>query len=206
MNMDTDEARRALHRDHLAVQWEQDPYETNPRLTMQLLDLYFLHAGRAAYGMFPPKPFLVWVETSRDKGQDHLMLLYSVLAMGSLFSDESEHRAVGKQFAAISSYATEKRFGKFTLQLCQSRLLLAQYNFACGKAQDAWDFCGAGLRALSALNLNAEEGVRELADATQDFDYGLNRRTFEECCRRTFWSGFLMDVSYQDSFKFVQRF
>lgn len=179
--------------------WEQDPYETDPRLTMRLLDLYFLHAGRAAYGMFPSKPFLLWVETSRDKGLDYLMLLYSVLAMGSLFSDEPEHRALGKQFAAISSYATEKRFGKFTLQLCQSRLLLALYNFACGKAQDAWEFCGAGLRALSALGLNTEDGVRELADTTQDFDYGLNRRTFEECCRRTFWSGFIMDVSYQAS-------
>jgi hypothetical protein len=123
------------------------------------------------------------------------MLLYSVLAMGSIFSNDLDKRTLGKRFAAIAAYATEKRFGKFTLQLCQSRLMLALYNFARGKSQEAWDFCGAGLRALSALKLNTEEGVKELPDAISEPGYGFDRRTLEECCRRTFWAGFLMDVS-----------
>jgi hypothetical protein len=194
-NQDTDDPRRGSHQDQLAVQWEQDPYETDPTLTMQLLDLYFLHAGRATYGIFPRQPFLTWVESNHEKTQDHRMLLYSILAMGSIFSNDPDKKALGKQFAAIAAYATEKRFGKFTLQLCQSRLMLALYNFARGKAQEAWDFCGAGLRALSALKLNTEEGITELADTSMDLDYGFDHRTLEECCRRTFWSGFLMDVS-----------
>ncbi|KAF2021397.1 hypothetical protein BU24DRAFT_430092 [Aaosphaeria arxii CBS 175.79] len=193
--MDPDDPRRGSHQDHLAVQWEQDPYETDARLTMHLLDLYFLHAGRATYGMFPRKPFSTWVETNREKTQDHLMLLYSVLAMGSIFSNDLDKRTLGKRFAAIAAYGTEKRFGKFTLQLCQSRLMLALYNFARGKSQEAWDFCGAGLRAISALKLNTEEGIQEVPDLSPELDYGFDRRTLEECCRRTFWSGFLMDVS-----------
>ncbi|PSN74438.1 hypothetical protein BS50DRAFT_481092 [Corynespora cassiicola Philippines] len=192
---DPDDPRRGSHQDQLALQWEQDPYETDARLTMRLLDLYFLHAGRATYGIFPRKPFLAWVETNREKSQDHLMLLYSVLAMGSIFSRDADHRTIGKRFASVAAYATEKRFGKFTLQLCQSRLMLALYNFARGKAQEAWDFCGAGLRAISALKLNTEDGIRELPDTLTELDYGFDRRTLEECCRRTFWSGFLMDVS-----------
>lgn len=194
-NLDPDDPRRGSHQDQLAVQWERDPYETDPRLTMHLLDLYFLHAGRATYGMFPRTPFLTWVETNHEKTQDYLMLLYSVLAMGSIFSADPDKRTLGKRFAAIAAYGTEKRFGRFTLQLCQSRLMLALYNFARGKAQEAWDFCGAGLRAISALKLNTEEGIRELPDTSVDLDYGFDRRTLEECCRRTFWSGFLMDVS-----------
>lgn len=194
-NQDPDDPRRGSHQDQLALQWEQDPFETDARLTMHLLDLYFLHAGRATYGMFPRRPFLTWVETNREKNQDHLMLLYSVLAMGSVFSSDPDKRNIGKRFAAVAAYATEKRFGKFTLQLCQSRLMLALYNFARGKSQEAWDFCGAGLRALSALKLNTEEGVKELPDMAADLDYGFDRLTLEECCRRTFWSGFLMDVS-----------
>lgn len=194
-NQDPDDPRRGSLQDQLALQWEQDPFETDARLTMHLLDLYFLHAGRATYGMFPRRPFLTWVETNREKSQDHLMLLYSVLAMGSVFSADPDKRNIGKRFAAVAAYGTEKRFGKFTLQLCQSRLMLALYNFARGKSQEAWDFCGAGLRALSALKLNTEEGVRELPDTAADLDYGFDRRTLEECCRRTFWSGFLMDVS-----------
>jgi hypothetical protein len=188
--------RPSSYQDQLAVQWEQDPFETDPRLTMHLLDLYFLHAGRATYGLFPRRPFIAWVETNREKSQDHLMLLYAVLAMGSLFSADPDKRALGKKFASVASYAAEKRFGKFTLQLCQSRVLLALYLFARGKSQEAWDFCGAGLRAISALKLNTEEGVKELADNTPDLDFGFDRWTYEECCRRTFWSGLLMDVSY----------
>lgn len=191
-----DDPRRGSYQDHLALQWEQDPYETDPRLTMHLLDLYFLHAGRATYGMFPRRPFIAWAESSREKNQDHLMLLYTILAMGSLFSTDPDKRSLGRRFAAVASYAAEKRFGKFTLQLCQSRLLLALYLFARGKSQEAWDFCGAGLRAISALKLNTEEGIKELAESTPGLDFGFDRWTYEECCRRTFWSGLLMDVSY----------
>ncbi|KAJ4377378.1 hypothetical protein N0V83_000203 [Neocucurbitaria cava] len=191
-----EDARRGTYQDLLALQWEQDPYETDPRLTMHLLDLYFLHAGRATYGMFPRRPFLAWAETDREKSQDHLMLLYSVLAMGSLFSSDPDKIALGKRFAAVASYAAEKRFGRFSLQLCQCRLMLALYYFARGKSQEAWDFCGAGLRAISALKLNTEEGVKELVESIPDLDYGFDRWTYEECCRRTFWSGLLMDVSH----------
>ncbi|PVI00469.1 hypothetical protein DM02DRAFT_527035 [Periconia macrospinosa] len=192
---DPDGHRRGSHQDHLALQWEQDPYEADPTLTMRLLDLYFNHAGRATYGMFPRKPFTSWIETNREKNQDYLMLVYSVLAMGSVFSADLEDHNIGRRFAAIASYATEKRFGRFTLQLCQSRLMLALYNFARGKSHEAWDLCGAGLRAISALRLNTEEGITELPDSLADLDYGFDRPTLEECCRRTFWSGFLMDVS-----------
>lgn len=163
---------------------------------MHLLDLYFLHAGRATYGIFPRRPFITWVETNRDKNQDQLMVLYIVVALGSLFSADPEKRALGKRFAAVASYAAEKRFGRFTLQLCQTRLMLALYSFARGKSQEAWDFCGAGLRAISALKLNTEEGVKDLAENNPDLDYGFDQHTYEECCRRTFWSGLLMDVSY----------
>ncbi|KAF2202614.1 hypothetical protein GQ43DRAFT_368768 [Delitschia confertaspora ATCC 74209] len=189
-----DATRRGSYQDQLAVQWEQDPYEADARLTMHLLDLYFWHAGRATYGIFPRQPFLAWVEGPREKSQDDRMLLYSVLAMGSIFSTDAEHQAIGKQFAAIAAYAIEKRFGKFTLQLCQSRLILGLYNFAKGMATQAWDFCGAGLRAISALKLNTEEGIKDFPEDAE-LDYGFDRWTLEECCRRTFWSGFLMDVS-----------
>ncbi|KAF2734614.1 hypothetical protein EJ04DRAFT_436590 [Polyplosphaeria fusca] len=193
MNPDPDDPRRVSHQDQLAIQWEQDPFETDSRLTMHLLDLYFLHAGRATYGMLPRKPFLMWVESNREKNSEHLMLLYSVLAVGSIFSNDLEVRNIGKTFASIAAYGTEKRFGRFTLQLCQSRLMLALYNFARGKSQEAWDFCGAGLRALSALKLHTEDGVKEMANTAVDVDYGFDRHTLEECCRRTFWTGFLMD-------------
>ena len=189
------ESSTGMYQDHLALQWEQDPSDLDPKVTPHILELYFLHAGRATYGMFPHKAFISWAQSSRSKSQDDRMLLYSVLAMGSLFSPDVDKRVLGKRFAAVATYAAEKRFGKFSLQLCQSRLLLALYHFAQGKSQEAWDFCGGGLRAISALKLNTEDGVKEMVDGAPELEYGFDRQTFEECCRRTFWSGFLMDVS-----------
>ena len=183
--------------DQLALGWERDPYEADPGLTSHLLDLYFTHIGSATYCMFPRQHFTAWVEACKGKSRDDRMLLYSVLAMGSIFTADSEKWSVGKQFAGIATYATEKRFGKFSLQLCQGRLMLALYNFARGKATEAWDFCGSALRAISALKLNTEEGVKDIPDDT-DLDFGFDRLMLEECRRRTFWSGFLMDVSSTD--------
>ncbi|KAG9193258.1 hypothetical protein G6011_03293 [Alternaria panax] len=191
-----DDPGRGSYCDQLALQWEQDPFETDPGLTMHLLDLYFVHASRATCGMFPRQPLLAWVESNRDKNHDHLMLLYSVLAVGSLFVADGDRRALSRKFASVASYAAEKRFGKFSLQLCQTRLMLALYCSAQGKSQEAWDYCGAGLRALSALKLNSEEGVKELVDSNADLNYGFDRQTYAECCRRTFWSGLLLDVSH----------
>ncbi|KAL6706238.1 hypothetical protein ACN47E_005973 [Coniothyrium glycines] len=187
------DSTRGSYHDQIALQWDQDPFETDPGLTLCLLDLYFLHAGRVTYGLFPRGPFIKWVQSRHDKDQDSLMLLYSVLALGSLFSSDPDKRTLGKRFAAVASYAAEKRFGKFSLQLCQTRLMLALYLFARGRSQEAWDFCGAGLRAISALRINTEEGVQELAESVAHLKYGFDHWTFEECCRRTFWSGLLMD-------------
>jgi len=188
-----EDSRPGQYQDRLALQWEQDPFQADPRLTMHLLGLYFLHAGRSTYGIFPRRPFLAWVETNRGKTPASLMLLYSVLAIGSLYSADPDKCALGKRFASIASYAAEKLFGKFSLPLCQSRLMLALYYFAQGESQKAWDFCGAGLRAISYLGLNTEEGFKELAEGMRDFDFDFDRCTWEECCRRTFWSGFLVE-------------
>jgi len=192
-----DGQRGSHHVDQLALGWGYDPYVADPGLTSHLLSLYFAHVGSATYCIFPRQHFTAWVETCREKTRDDRMLLYSVLAMGSIFDMDFKKRSVGKQFAGIATYAIEKRFGKFSLQLCQGRLMLALYNFARGKATEAWDFCGSALRAISALKLNTEEGVKDIPDDT-DLDFGFDRSTLEECRRRTFWSGFLMDVSSTD--------
>ncbi|KAF2816212.1 uncharacterized protein BDZ99DRAFT_494075 [Mytilinidion resinicola] len=180
-----------LMEDQVESNWEQDPYEADPHLTISLLGLYFTHVGSVTYCMFPREQFIAWVVMCREKSQDDRMLLYILLAMGSVFSPDVGQRSVGKRFAEIAAHASRKRFGKFSLQLCQSRLMLALFYFSRGKAAEAWDYSGASLRAISALKLNTEEGVKDFPD--DDLDFGFDRPTLEECRRRTFWSGFLMD-------------
>lgn len=174
--------------------WDTDPYAVDPKHTLSLLELYFEHIGSATYCMFPKKQFLEWVQNCSTKSQDDRMLLYSVLAMGSTFAIDPMLRSLGRHLAEIASHACEKKVGKFSLQLCQSRLMIGLFNWASGKAAEsiAWDISGSAFRSISALGLNTEKGVSNLDEG---MTYGFDRPTLEECRRRTFWSGFLMDVS-----------
>jgi len=140
--------------------------------------------------MFQEGVFKAWVLSSGEKTADDLMIIYTILALGTVFSLKPEHKALGTQYGAISRYACDNRH--FSLQLVQSRLLLALYYFAMNSPNDAWDFCGSALRAASGLQLNLE--IEKTNDAfLQIFPYGLNRHGYAECRRRTFWSCYIMD-------------
>lgn len=174
--------------------WKTDPYEVYPESTVHYMDMYFTHINAATYCMFPRKPFMHWVETCREKTPDDRMIIYSLLAMGSIFSPKAERKSHGKHFGNIARYATEKSHGKFSLQLVQSRLILALLHFSLGDSMKAWDFCGSALRVACGLKLNLEEGILDIKD-DQILDYGLTKEGLVECHRRTFWSAYVMDVS-----------
>ncbi|KAJ9639890.1 hypothetical protein H2199_006123 [Coniosporium tulheliwenetii] len=178
--------------DYSTLDWERDPYEADPGLVDHLLDMYFTHINAATYCMFPRPHFTSWARKAKHKTSDERMLLHTVLAMGSVFSPDAKAKHAGKQFAGLAATAVTKRLGKFSLQLVQARLILCLYNFSRGKLREAWDMCGSALRAMSAMKLNSEYGVRDFPDDAE-LDYGFDRVTLEECRRRTFWAAFLMD-------------
>jgi hypothetical protein len=140
--------------------------------------------------MFPESVFKPWVLSNSEKSLDDLMLIYTVLAIGTVFSLKSEHKPHGIQFSTISRYACDNR--PFTIQLVQSRVLLALFYFANNSPEESWDFCGAALRAASGLKLNVELEKSEDAFRTS-YPFGLTRSGFAECRRRTFWSCYVMD-------------
>lgn len=170
--------------------WQENPFTIQPALASSLLEQFCKHVPETTYCMFPSGPFKAWALSSSEKSLDDLMLLYTVLALGTIFSPNPSHKALGIQYASISRYACTN--SQFSLQLVQSRLLLAIYYFAINNPKDTWDFCGAAMRAASGLKLNLElENSDDRFLAT--FPYGLSRAGFAECRRRTFWCAFLMD-------------
>ncbi|KAF2455627.1 fungal-specific transcription factor domain-containing protein [Lineolata rhizophorae] len=177
----------------LSLAWEKDPFEHDRGLTLQLLDLYFIHLNSATYCMFPQKQFRAWVQNGQKKSLDDHMVLYTLMAMASVFSRRAEVVQIGERLCEIAEYAIAQRFGVFSLQLLQSRLILGFYHFARGRHPKSWDYCGTALRTVSALRLNTEEGVKDLPADPSTYDYGFDRPTLEECRRRTFWASFLMD-------------
>lgn len=175
------------------VSWEDDPYLTDPESTIHLLESYFAHVNSATYCMFPRMTFMNWLTTSREKCQNERMVLYALLAMGSVFASH-KYAGMGKRCAELATNALATKIGRFSLPVIHVRLLLALYNFAKGNEGAAWDYCGLAMRALSALRYNHEEGC--LISPKREnpiLEYGLTREQVTECRRRTFWAGFLMD-------------
>lgn len=174
--------------------WANDPYQVDPEITMHYLETYFMHINAATYRLFPRKLFLDWVKGETVKSPDDLMLIYTLLAMGSIFSSRAERKHEGSLFGKIARFAVERNHGNYSLQLIQSRLLLAFYHFSMGDAHKAWDYGGMGFRVVSGLRLNVEDGITDIGD-DDILEYGLNRHAVEECRRRTFWAAYIMDVS-----------
>lgn len=175
------------------MSFEDDPFAIDPDLTIHLLELYFTHVNNATYCMFPRVTFMNWLTTSREKCQNERMVLYALLAMGSVFAGQ-EYVSIGKRCADLAMEGSTGKIGRFSLALVQVRLLLALYSFAKGNEGAAWDYCGLAIRAISALRLNHEEGCEiDRSRKTPIIEYGLTREQGTECRRRTFWAGFLMD-------------
>ena len=179
-------------RPELSPMWDQDPFEFDERMTEYYLDQYFTKVNYSTYGMFPKGLFMKWVQQCRQKTSWDKMLLYAMLANGTIFAITPERHADGKTFSSIAHRIIAESAGVFNLQVVQTRLILALYDFSQGKASEAWDFMGAAVRAACGMKLNVEEGILNVKDH-QILDYGLDKATLIECRRRTFWSVYIMD-------------
>lgn len=151
-----------------------------------------MHKGiLGAHGILPERPFMLWL-TNRcfQKSPDDIMLIYAMLALATVFSSDPAHKERGKEFAANSRHASNER--SYSLQLVQSRLLLALYYYANNNVTDSWDLCGAATRTGAGMKLNLEIEEAE-ENEINDFPYNLNRNGYAECRRRTFWTCFILD-------------
>ena len=179
-----------------ATKWAD--FSSASPLTMQYMDLYFLHINQNIYHMLPKRPFLKWVRYCCEKTFDDKMILYTLMALGCRFSAHKESTAHGKRLLQLARHAEQSSFGRVTLQLAQTRLVLTLLNFSLGNTSQAWEYCATAVAAVSSLKYNTEDGVTVLP-TIDDCEYGLDREALAECRRRTFWSAFVMEVCFRPS-------
>ncbi|KAL9089669.1 MAG: hypothetical protein Q9165_005701 [Trypethelium subeluteriae] len=169
---------------HLGL--ESDPFEVGPEITLHLLDLFFKHVNSAAFNLFGPKSFTRWVTSGKHKCHDELMLLYSVLAAGSLFAPEL---SIGTRLVDVASYGIRRRLGNFNLQSIQTRQILGLCAFARGRKTEAWDYSGAALRGIVSKKYTSEEGIQERDESEWECPpYGMTVAQMVESRRRSLWS------------------
>ncbi|CAK1365715.1 unnamed protein product [Cercospora beticola] len=170
-----------------------DPYAAHPEATLQVLDHFFQDVNNATYCMFPRHHFMHWLQSCSQKFQNEKLLLYAMLAIGSIFAEDA-HAGFGEQCARVAAASLQATQGSYTLPIVQSRLLLGLYHSAKGTHAAGWDYTGAGIDAAIYLRYNTEQGCIE-ADTSGKTrnDFGLSNEQLAECKRRTLWSAFLME-------------
>lgn len=175
-----------------APQWDDDPYAVDSELTLHLLNIYFAHINNATYCLYPRGHFMHWVKNYPNKCQNERMVLYAMLAMASIFADESL-LGFGKQCARVAGDAVWSQVGKYNISIAQTKILLALYNFAKGNIGMAWDH--NAIRTVTYMRLNTEDGcLDDKASLAQSrVEFGFSREQLAECKRRTLWSAFLME-------------
>ncbi|EXJ60808.1 hypothetical protein A1O7_04961 [Cladophialophora yegresii CBS 114405] len=172
--------------------WAADPTEVDREMTLYYVNKYFNHVDGATTCILPRKAFLRWVKECSMKSSVEKMLLYAVLAMGTVFSHRAETARHQDLFIDIVNNAVQETGNTFTLQLVQTKLILGLFAFSQGQNNRAMDFCGSALRIALGLQYHTEEGIASL-DAKNGFDFGLNYATLVECRRRAFWAAYIMD-------------
>lgn len=174
--------------------WDEDPYLNDPDATMHFLEVFFAQSAHEVSIMFPRRAFARWVRQWREKRRRECMVLYAILALGSIYADN--------RFSAFAKLCVERAAqavcfidGKFSMAVIQARLLVAAYKHLIGEDSASWELSGSALGIIRAMRLNSEEGCGEhLDDATRRY-YNFSREQLKECRRRTFWTAFLVDVS-----------
>jgi hypothetical protein len=179
--------------DPLAGSWNIDPYESDPETTMHYIESYFSNVNDGLYNIFPHASFILWLKSSLTKSAEEKMLLYSMMALGSIFSDRPDKVVALRRYSRIARFAVQKSQHMLSLQLAQSHLIFSLWYYATGFLVGCWDSIGAAGRAVSGLRYNMESGG-VVVDPKQICDYGLHPRALIECRRRTFWVAFVLDV------------
>ncbi|KAI4851804.1 hypothetical protein E4T44_01909 [Aureobasidium sp. EXF-8845] len=172
--------------------WNKDPYLNDPGATMRFLELFFTESAREVSMMFPRDAFTRWVRQCREKCQRERVVLYAMLALGSIFA-ENEFSSFANLCVERAGQAVSRIDGEFNMAVVQARLLVAEYNRLVGKDSIGWDLSGSALGVVSAIRLNSEDGCLEDSDGYPREDYSFSREQLRECRRRTFWTAFLVD-------------
>ncbi len=129
--------------------WTIDPYEVDAEATQLYTKMYFDHINAATHQWFLRDAFNGWLSKTRRMSRHSIMLIYAMLALGTLFSVSHDRKSDAQTLVEIARVAVTNHREEYALQLVQSRILLAFYYFATGGSEVAWDFLGQSIRAAT---------------------------------------------------------
>jgi hypothetical protein len=179
-----------IHEDVLNRAWQTDPYVSDPQSINTVISSFFVHIDSTmALRFLPEKAFKSWVAShAHRKSPEDLMLVYSILAMGVALSGGPKN--IAYEYAQVAYYAQHR--ASLSIQLVQTRILLAMYYLSISRTNDASNMTIAAISTATCLKLNLELEQSKESDLTE-YPFNLNKAGYAETRRRTFWSCFLLE-------------
>jgi len=155
----------------------RDPLLPEPKALEHLCTLYFTHLYSQHYPFLHRGTFMANLEKHCP------VLLFSLCAIAARFSphyrDKEEEFAIQARQRILDSFDVQK------LEVVQAMVLMGLHDFGSNNGHKAWMFAGMAVRLGSALNLNMEPRKEKALSPIET-----------EVHRRTYWSYYLMDVSF----------
>ena len=149
----------------------------DPKVLEHLVTLYFTHVYSQHYPFLHRNTFMNNLERHRP------VLLFSLCAIAARFSEQ--YRDAEEQFAVQARQLILDNFDEQKLEVVQAMVLMGLHDFGSNNGHKAWMFAGMAVRLGAAMNLNMEPR-KEKGKSPVEI----------EVQRRTYWSYYLMDVSF----------
>lgn len=166
-----------------------DPAQHNVPLTKEYVNCFLQFANVPTFEIFPPKRFLQWTFEGRNKSLQDRIMLYAVMAWGTIHSDEAARVAHREIFKQIVYSELEDLESQYCLQTVHTLQFLAFAEFADSQHHKGFGLFVRCVGAISAMKLNIEQPI---IDGVAP--YGFSPSMYAECRRRTYWTAFCTDT------------
>lgn len=166
-----------------------DPMANNNKFAKEYLEMFMSHVNVPTFEIFPADRFIQWATNGQPKSMHENLMLYAMMAFGSIHSEKhrrKDHRARFKAAVYAGLHEIESRY---CLETVHVLLFLAFTEFADGRDQKAFSIFVRCIGAIAALQLNIERSAHQSETA-----YGLSGATYAECCRRTYYAAACTDA------------
>ena len=168
---------------------DTDPAEHNPELTKAYIDNFLSYVNVPTFDIFPAKQFYEWAINSRNKTLEDRIMLYAMMAWGSVHSlndARASHRAMFKQIVHQALVEVELQC---KIQAVHTLLFLTLAEFADDQDKQGYLLFVRCIGVVRLLGLNIEAPQTQVVPI-----YGFSVIVSAECRRRTFWAVFCTDA------------
>ncbi|KEF62344.1 uncharacterized protein A1O9_00316 [Exophiala aquamarina CBS 119918] len=138
---------------------QADPFEIDRELTLDYIERFFTFVDKQISLAIPKASFVPWVRNCKHKSLSDQMMIYAVMAVGSVFVEDSTPHTWTSVLSENVQEGINQCGGILTFQLAATYLLSTLLAISRGEYKRAWNSSGSTIRTILGLQFNTEAGI-----------------------------------------------